>query len=89
MADDRRLDGNAAAGLLGPIFVAEMSTAHIVCAHCGQEGVIGEAAVYVSAMGLIARCGSCGEPLLRVAPGPQSVLVDFSGTRLLRLPLTE
>lgn len=87
MGDEQHLDGNVAGGLLRQIFVAEMTTARVVCAHCGQEGLMGEAAVYASAMGMVVRCAGCGEALIRAAQRPQDVRVDFSGVWLVRLRL--
>jgi ribosomal protein S27E len=87
IGEEQRLDGNVAGGLLQQIFVAEMTTARVVCAHCGQEGLMGEATVYASAMGTILRCAGCGEALIRAAQGPQDVRVDFSGVWLVRLRL--
>lgn len=55
MADEQRLDGNAAGGMLGQIFVAEMTIAQITCASCGQAGPIGATAVYTTAMETIIR----------------------------------
>ena len=39
---DRRLDGNAVAGLLAEVFRLEMTLAHAVCAGCGQTGPVAE-----------------------------------------------
>ena len=38
------LDGNAAAGALREIFVADMTTAHIQCDACGSVGAVGSCA---------------------------------------------
>ena len=35
--DDLRLDGNAAAGLLGELFAFEITTATAICDGCGQS----------------------------------------------------
>ena len=45
------LDGNAIAGTLHEVFGDEMTTATTVCAHCGDERVVGELVVYVRAPG--------------------------------------
>ena len=37
MMGDAAPDGNVGGDLLQQIFVAEMTTARVVCAHCGQE----------------------------------------------------
>jgi hypothetical protein len=83
--DEQALDGNAAGGILGQIFAFEMTTAEVICAHCDTAGPIGAATVYATAMGTIVRCAGCGEPLIRIAHGPQRYWLDFSGTRLLQL----
>jgi hypothetical protein len=76
-------------GILGQIFVAEITTAEVICAHCDTVGPIGAAGVYATAMGTIIRCPGCGEALIRIAHGPQRAWVDFSGTRLLQLRAVE
>jgi hypothetical protein len=55
-ADDARLDGNAAAGLLATIFAPEMTLAPTLCDGCGAERQVGELAVYPHAMRLVIRC---------------------------------
>ena len=87
--EEQHLDGNAAGGVLGQIFAFEMTTAEVICANCDLVGPIGAAVVYATAMGTIIRCPGCGEALIRVAHGPQRYWVDFSGTRLLQLRVTE
>ena len=85
ITDEQHLDGNAAGGVLGHIFAFEMTTAEVICAHCGRVEPIGAAMVYMTAMGTIIRCGGCGEAMIRIAHGPQCFWIDFSGTRLLQL----
>jgi hypothetical protein len=41
------------------------------------------------AMGTIIRSPGCGEALIRIAQGPQRHWVDFSGTRLMQLRMTQ
>ena len=84
-SDEQQLDGNAAGGVLGQIFAFEMTTAEVICAHCGNAEPIGAAMVYATAMGTIIRCRGCSESLMRIAHGPQRYWIDFSGTRLLQL----
>ena len=85
ISDEQQLDGNAAGGVLGQIFVFEMTTAQVICAYCGAVEAIGAAIVYMTAMGTIIRCPGCGEALMRIVQGPQCYWIDFSGTRLLQL----
>jgi hypothetical protein len=87
--DEQHVDGNAAGGVLGQIFAFEMTTAQVICASCDNEWAIGAAAVYATAMGTIVRCPGCGAALIRVAHGPQRYWIDFSGTRMLQLLVTE
>jgi Family of unknown function (DUF6510) len=87
--DEQHLDGNAAGGVLGQIFAAEMTTAAVICATCDAVGLIGAALVYATAMGTIIRCPGCGEALMRIAHGPQRYWVDFSGVRLMQLAVAE
>jgi Zn finger protein HypA/HybF involved in hydrogenase expression len=88
-SDEQHLDGNAAGGVLGQIFAFEMTTAEVICANCDTVGPIGAALVYATAMGMIVRCPSCGQALIRIAHGPQRLWVDFSGTRLMQLGTAE
>lgn len=76
---DRRLDGNAAAGLLAEIFAAEMTVSWATCAHCGAEDQMGRLVVYMRAPGTVFRCSVCGKVVLRIVQGPQRLWMDFSG----------
>jgi len=89
ISDEQYLDGNAAGGVLRQIFAVEMTTAEVICANCDAVGPIGAALVYATAMGMIIRCPSCGEALMRIAHGPQRYWLDFSGTRLMQLGAAE
>jgi len=83
---DLRLDGNAAAGLLSEIFVAEMTAALATCAGCGKTSALGAAQLYARAPGTVLRCGSCGAILLCVVRLREGLLVDVSGMRRIRMP---
>ena len=86
MADEnRRLDGNAVAGLLGEIFRFEMTTARDTCAGCGEQGYLGQAMVYAHGMGTIVRCAGCDNPLIRVTSIRGEYRVDTRGLRVLRV----
>jgi len=65
--DERRLDGNATAGVLAEIFTFEMTTARVACVHCGATGEVGAQMAYVSEIGTVVRCASCDNALIRVA----------------------
>jgi hypothetical protein len=83
MADDRMLDGNAAAGLLDEIFAMEATTAIVTCAGCGASGPIGAAMVYANEMGTIVRCGSCSEVVIRCAELRGRIVVDMRGAAMV------
>ena len=82
--DELRLDGNAAAGTLGEVFSFEATTAEYACSGCGRAGRLGGAMVYeVRKLGMIVRCPSCDNALIRLAFNRGRHLVDLSGTRYL------
>ena len=85
--EPRRLDGNAAAGVLEEIFTFEVTTAQTTCAGCGRTGPLGTLLLYASEIGIVLRCPGCGRVQLRVAPeGGQNgqYWIDMRGMRTLR-----
>lgn len=84
-AEDLRLDGNAAAGMLREIFVHEMTTAFGTCANCGTVSAVGALRVYPNAPGLVMRCPACGAVMLRVVHGEARYWVDATGLKLLEI----
>ena len=60
------LDGNAAAGALAEIFVAEMTVAVATCATCGDTRPIGELRAYLRAPGIVLRCATCDAAQVRL-----------------------
>ena len=86
MDADLRLDGNAAAGLLGEIFATEMTTADCACASCGATNVLAATHLYVHAPGAVLRCPSCTAMLMCVVRFPDGgLLVDPSGLMHIRI----
>jgi hypothetical protein len=65
--DERRLDGNAAGGILGEVFTFEMTMAEVACGRCGTANRVGAQLAYLSQIGTIVRCVSCDHALIRVA----------------------
>jgi Family of unknown function (DUF6510) len=63
----RRLDGNAAAGVLEEIFAFEVTSAQSTCAGCGRTAPLGALLLYGGQMGIILRCPACERVELRVA----------------------
>ena len=88
--DDRageaaRLDGNVAAGMLSEIFVQDLTTARVTCAHCGAARPLGALLVYAHGMGMVMRCPSCDSVVMRIARTPTRLWFDPTGARLVTM----
>ena len=83
--DDRTLDGNAAGGILREIFPFEMTLVEETCAHCNTTRVVGELTVYMSSMGTVMRCPSCGSVLMRIVSTKGRYWLDMQGVRVLHI----
>ncbi len=84
----RRLDGNAAGGILGEVFAFEMTNAEGACANCGAVAQVGAAMVDPHGMGTIVRCAACDNALMRVAHqggSPGRYFLDLMGFEYLRI----
>jgi hypothetical protein len=77
------LDGNAAAGLLSEIFVAEPTTARATCASCGDSGEVGALMLYAAEMGAVLRCTACDAIVLRAVRTPTAVWLDARGAQCI------
>jgi uncharacterized protein DUF6510 len=84
-AEDRRLDGNAAAGLLAEIFAFDMTSAWTVCESCGGTAFLGALHAYTEAPGTVLRCVSCEAVQIRVVTDGQHRWFDLRGVRCLEL----
>jgi hypothetical protein len=83
-----RLDGNAAAGVLGEIFALEMTSAQCTCAHCGHVAPLGSLVLYGGQVGTILRCPTCEQVEMRIVRIPGrggQYWIDFRGTSILRI----
>ena len=83
---DLKLDGNAIGGLLGEIFVGELTVARSTCGSCGAVREVGALAVYAHAPGAVVRCPDCDVVLLRVARAEGRIWLDLQGVSCLELP---
>ena len=79
------LDANATAGLLYEIFGAEMTASPAECAHCGREGEIGTLLAFTQGPGIILRCSSCENVVIRIVQTPDAIYLDARGAVYLRL----
>ena len=79
VADAKRVDGNAAAGILSELFVPDLTVARAKCAGCGKTGTIGALLVYAHGMGTVMRCPGCDGVIMRIARTPTHFWLDASG----------
>jgi len=77
------LDGNAAAGLLQEIFVADVTTAQFRCDACGSTGVVGSLRLYAASMGAVLRCGNCDGIVMRAVRTPHGHWLQMPAARYL------
>ena len=82
---ERRLDGNAAAGLMAEIFAFDVTRATVVCAGCGADRPVAGLAVYGMTMGAILRCPGCDTAMLRISRLESGQWLDLRGTTVLRV----
>jgi Family of unknown function (DUF6510) len=71
-------DGNAIAGLLQEVFVAEITAAGRVCQSCGLDSQIGAHRVYTGA-GSVLRCPGCGDLAAVIAALPDRNVISLHG----------
>jgi hypothetical protein len=84
--DELMLDGNAIAGLLQEVFVAEMTTAIGTCSSCGAAGPVGAVHVYRGA-GVVLRCPDCDNVLAKIVKSDSRAWIDLTGIRTLEAAL--
>jgi Family of unknown function (DUF6510) len=82
---DLKLDGNAIGGLLGEIFVEELTIARSTCGSCGAVREVGALSVYAQAPGAVMRCPGCEAVLLRVVRGEGRIWLELQGVSCLEL----
>ena len=82
--DERKLDGNAAAGTLGEVFSFEVTTALYACDGCGTVAHVGQQMAYISDIGTVLRCASCDNALIRIVQNPRGYFLDLRGVSYLR-----
>jgi ribosomal protein S27E len=78
-------DGTALAGPLHDVFRVDLSTAVGRCTQCGRTGPMAEARVFDHAPGVVARCPSCDQVLLRLVRGSGRAWLDLRGLTYLQL----
>jgi hypothetical protein len=79
------LDGNAVAGLLYEVFGVEMTATPTACVHCGRVGAMGTLLAFTHAPGVVLRCPTCEQVMLRIVETTEAIYLDARGARYLRL----
>ena len=82
---ERRLDGNAAAGLLTEVVPFEMTMAQIRCAGCAAIGPVGTEMVYMDAPGMVMRCVHCESVLMTRVHGDGRGWIEMRGVACLQI----
>ena len=82
---DLLLDANAVAGLLMDIFGTEMTAEPTECAHCGNQSEMGTLLAYTQGPGVVLRCSTCGQVVLRIVQTPGAIYLDARGAVYLKL----
>jgi hypothetical protein len=83
-----RLDGNAAAGILGEVFVHELSAARGACASCGGIAQLGSQHLYMYPLspGAVLRCAACQEILMVLVHAGGRYRLALRGLAWLEMP---
>ncbi|MGW1742765.1 DUF6510 family protein [Nocardia sp. NPDC001965] len=84
---DDHIDGNALAGPLSQVFVADITSCDCRCGYCGRVGPLATAVVYTHCPGRVARCPGCARVLLRLTETPAGTWLDLGAGAALRLPV--
>src|SRR3712207_655382 len=82
----RRLDGNAAGGTLGSLFVVDLTAASSRCPSCGTTSMLGAHHLYADAPAMVLRCPTCTDVVMRFAAQDGRMLLDLRGAELLTVP---
>ncbi len=82
---EKKLDSNAAGGMLQATFPFDMTLVQATCAGCGATNAIGATAAYMHGMGTVVRCQSCDTVLIRMAQVRGHYLLDLRGICVLEI----
>lgn len=81
------LDGNAIGGDLGEIFAVDLTAAVATCAGCKHPSAVATLRVWGQETGVVARCPSCDDVILRFVRGPEQAWLDLRGAVCLRIAM--
>jgi Family of unknown function (DUF6510) len=86
---NRWSDGTALAGPLQDVIGLEVTAAIGRCVGCGRTAPMADVRVFDHAPGLVARCPSCDQVLLRLVRGSGRAWLDLRGLVYLQVPVPE
>jgi len=86
--EEMRLDGNAAGGMLRELVARDVTAALATCGGCGSIGPVATLLEYGHGMGIVLRCPTCDNVLVRVVHTPGTLRLDASGISVLVIPET-
>jgi len=84
-AGDLVLDGSSVGGVLAALLGADVTGMPGQCASCHMVHIVGTMRVYMRGPGIVVRCPSCTEVVLRVAETPSGTMLDLRGIAALRI----
>lgn len=87
--DELAMDGNVLAGVMSEVFGVDVTAALVTCMGCSRQQAVAELVVYETGMGSTARCRGCGAVVLRAAQIRSELMLDFHGSRLMRVSLPQ
>src|SRR6266536_109904 len=73
----------------GPTGFVEATAATGRCANCGRVGPIAETRLFDHAPGLVARCPTCDQVILRMVRGPGRAWLDLRGLTYLQVAVPD
>jgi hypothetical protein len=82
-------DGNALGGPLHDIVRPDVTAAVGRCGNCGWSGPMAAVRVFDHAPGVVARCATCDQVLLRLVRGSGRAWLDLRGLDYLQLPMPD
>lgn len=85
MNTEMMLDGNAVGGLFLDLFGVDMTAAPTECAGCGAAHEVARLRAFVQAPGVVLRCPSCEQVMVRVVETPDAYYLDARGALYLRI----
>lgn len=84
--DVGRLDGNAAAGMLGELFRIDVTAAVVTCRRCGTRGPFAEVIAELDDDGLIVLCRGCRHTLFTYVRGATGPVLSVEGLGAVEIP---